>query len=353
MFKFSSLLFLVFFINYTKCEYLYPVANSGSTIYIINQRSLDELELWSIDLEDGYSEKILMSCYAPACFKLLPNNKAFSFIDNGRLRIKYFIKRSVKSVEWFYDVSDISLIEWENSDICYFSAKRLNQSCIFFANIKENTLKNIKFSNDSDFLYPQKIDSQLFYIDRKNRISNIVLNNLETGDENIVINCTPSKAAIFLKMLSANNGFYIEHSYSIDCNHLEFTCFKINLDNYKWKREKIFTFNLPLNLLIGSTEERFYESLLPFLPKYIQDKIYFCSSFDQKNQCNIDIYCFDLVSNKVTKKTNAFNGQIFCSPLVVKDKVFYGGSTIEGFNSLAYDEDDHTYKIKIPWFRNK
>jgi len=87
-------------------EFLYPVAqiNQDGTnkIYVMYQKSLTHVELWVWDPETKVATKGLLSSHTPVNFRLLPGNKGFSFIDNGRIKIKLFNHRSIQSID-IYD----------------------------------------------------------------------------------------------------------------------------------------------------------------------------------------------------------------------------------------------------------
>src|SRR5690606_3475103 len=116
--------FLYFFLTtsviYSK-EYLYPVAHLSDykTIFLIHQKYNYSIELLIWDCETNQIQEGLWSLFNPAGFQLLPDESGFSFIDNGRLRIKYFNKRSPKVIDFDNYFYNMSLINWINSDEFY------------------------------------------------------------------------------------------------------------------------------------------------------------------------------------------------------------------------------------------
>ena len=73
-------------------EYLYPVGViDDENILLMHQTSLDDLGLWMWNIKELVAFKELSSVFLPSCVQILPNKKACSFIDRGRIKIKYFI----------------------------------------------------------------------------------------------------------------------------------------------------------------------------------------------------------------------------------------------------------------------
>jgi hypothetical protein len=69
-------------------EYVYPVANIDDTsILMMHQKSVDELELFAVDTATQTKQKMLSSLYLPASVTVLPGKKSYSFIDRGRIYI--------------------------------------------------------------------------------------------------------------------------------------------------------------------------------------------------------------------------------------------------------------------------
>lgn len=150
-------------------EFLYPVGaydtQDGPLIYLLYQNSVAHIELWLWSPKTKKAHKALLSSFMPAGLRVLPDNSGFSFIDNGRIKIKQFAKRSPKSLDFYEPIYDIGIIEWINPYQCYFSAKENNRSKIYHADMSGEVIQ-IMASNTYDCLYPQKIQDQLFYIER-------------------------------------------------------------------------------------------------------------------------------------------------------------------------------------------
>lgn len=173
-------------------EYLYPVTTvkkrNQTYLYLLYQHSQSHLELllWNPDTKEISKE--LPSIYNPAGVKVLMSDQGFSFIDNGRLKIKFFNKRSPKALDFYEPIYNIEVLEWIDDQSFYFSAiehghytlfqgdiqgtlHRLSDNenecdCIFQDDIKECHQRLSDSKNECDCMYPQKIDRHLFYIER-------------------------------------------------------------------------------------------------------------------------------------------------------------------------------------------
>ena len=150
-------------------HYVYPVAyfidSEGDHLLVIHQQEIDLLELY--DVKPGYSqaEKILSTMYLPAAVRILPGYQGFSFVDNGRIKIKQFLKRSAKSLDFFEPIYGIEQIEWIDDQTGYFHARDDNRLAIYQFNV-EGDLDCICSSGEYDCQYPQIISEIVWFIGR-------------------------------------------------------------------------------------------------------------------------------------------------------------------------------------------
>ena len=84
-------------------EYLYPVAgvkkNNERYLYLLYQKDAIHVELFLWHEKTKIISKVLPSLCMPAGIRMLPDQKGFSFIDNGRIKLKLFNKRSPKAID--------------------------------------------------------------------------------------------------------------------------------------------------------------------------------------------------------------------------------------------------------------
>jgi len=142
-------------------------------------------------------------------------------------------------------------------------------------------------------------------------------------------------------MISDFEGFFVETPFSIDSesenlslryNHLFFK-------DGSWGIETLFSFTIPMHYLFGRGPERFYESLLPFVPKVYDNEILF-SSLTNKY---LDIYSFDRTEKEIalllsnTVETDRFSamrhqGKIYYGSVVRGDTDFDELPVFQGYN---------------------
>jgi len=366
-------------------EFLYPVAQvelHGETkVYVLYQKSVTHLELWIWDPETKIASKGLMSTYIPASIRILPSKDGFSFIDDGRIRIKMFQKRSPKAIDIYEPIYEMNQIYWIDLHNFYLSAKKNGKFCIFQMNdagVTHCLVKDCIY----DCVYPQKIGGKLFYIERhikageykKEHISyklvsvdypvieddeqdltNLVyeefelqVNKMLSEKKNVVIDDKDkdneqldeqkdhkkkeyiadfkSSPIAFLNMISETEGYFLEHSEEIDRQDtfILFSCYHMKKYDNKWSYKNIFDFSIPACLILDVLDFRLYESILPLIPRYYNGSLYYIDSSPIKTE-NLNLFRYNLKNETIEQKSFGKAGQIFLSPIFTKDKVFYGG----------------------------
>lgn len=359
--------------------FLYPVSvvsdqNGQSFICVLQQKSPDSLSLFFWDPGKDVSFRALSPAFIPAGFTLLPDKNGFSFIDNGRIRVKLFEKRSPRSLELYTPLTNITKVSWIDNETFYASAQKGKNYGIFQINIR-GEVATIVLRDGVDCLYPCKVGKWLFYIERtKNYPSHRVvkvayplnlkenafqsfqerIDALMSGDneheeyavqeEDVqsVYEMKTNSPVIFLYMTSKNEGYFIKHSKKIDSKALAIRFFyyqiQRNAQTNVWKKTQLFSFLIPFHLLSPQSENRLYESILPFVPYHYLDSVYYSSSSSYEESCSLDIYCYSLSAKNITRKTFSHDGEYFFSPLVVGQKVFYGG-TMEKIKTFFLDTE--------------
>jgi len=356
-------------------EYLYPVAPMAQEceqcIYLIYQKSSSHLELWLWNPLTNAVNKGLLSTFTPAGLQLLPSEQGFSFVDNGRVRVKYFNKRSPKSIEISEPIYDITVIKWLDDTTFYLSAKERERFGIFQVHIS-GYVERILASTSADFKYPNKVNDTLFYIEQSveslaqycikktpypnvpfkehnnfnsdedfdQRVADIMSKNIHGDHRTQIANDEKTQLLInfgdapiiFLNMCSEDEGYCVEHPAHIDKQDktIMFTYHRFWHDNDGWHTRKLFCFDIPTYLLLPTTDARLHESILPLLPRKIGEKIYFvdsCYFWSQKASLNLNVFCYDLTLDKVTQKTfNSVDNFHFFVPFPSKDTLFCGGT---------------------------
>jgi hypothetical protein len=331
------LLYCFFYFFYTHSiiatEYVYPVAalNDGITILYIHQLSPDNIQLFSWNTITNHIEQLLWSLFNPANLQLLPNNKGFSFIDNGRLRIKAFHKRAPKAIDFDEPIFNINSLHWIDEHICYCSAQQGDNFALFELN-ENGTIKSLINKNESDCMYPQKVDHLLFYIERnKTNTDYRIMQTQYSAQNNAQLQTIAhfnDKPIIFLHMISREEGFVIEHEKNIPANNKSalFSYHRlIKKEEGNWEIQLLFSFEIPTYLFLYDNEQRLFESILPLLPRIIEGKIYFSAS---KNNSNLELYSYELATMQIGQVPLKMQGHSFV-PVLCNTKFCYGGTKSE------------------------
>ena len=312
-------IFFVIFTSFTlySAEYLYPVYVNDSTAFLIYQKNPYHIELWEYDRGSKQAMQLLLSRCTPAGFQILPDQRGFSFIDNGVIKIKSFLKRSARSLELDAPIYQLELLHWIDERHFYASGRYQDIFGIFQIDY-DGTVLPLCLSDEIDSMYPQKIDNILFYIERdsqwgysvckvpyspidgdsfKDRVThyydqNVVAQKIISFDENPIT---------FLKMVSQTEGFLVGHPPAVSRadREIPFDYYRIRLDADDWHVEKIFSFIIKGELLLLGSPLRLYESLLPLLPRHDGSTIIYTSAIGPISY----LYQYDLESG-ISRRLN-------------------------------------------------
>lgn len=342
-------------------EYIYPVAyakrDSSLYVYLIHQISLHHLEFLEWNKETKVITKALTSSLTPSGIKILPDASGYSFIDQGQIYIKLFSKRSARKIDLHTPLYDIEVLEWIDSQRCLFSAKYHEQVSVYQL-FRSGDLQCIMSSEYADCLYPQKVDTTLFYIERSFNKKNYAIKEVsypdlnEPGEYSATATFTKTilefddQPIAFLHMLSKTQGYYIAYPGVIDreSSYVLLSCHTLICDSVsgRWTQEKVFDFSIPLDLVLPRAKDRLYESLLPLLPRYTLSGIYYCDCYpdlssrkaEYRNHGGrwyeaqpLNIYYYSLVDKTKTLKTPAC--EFSCdtlAPLIIENDILYGSS---------------------------
>lgn len=321
-------------------QYVYPVVDldEGKQVLLLYQKTLHDIELWIWDTFSKTAQKGLLSFYSPANLRSLPSKDGFSFIDQGRIRIKKFNRRSPKSIDIYHPVSSISSMNWIDDNNFYFVGREGDFYNVFQSDLDGNLTRLTK-ENQIDFLYPHKINEKLFCIKRDMKRNFEVVefdwqtNNYYIGEDlkDYTTLLRVDKPICFLHMVSEEEGFYLEYSgfRSSNAETYNFNCYHIFNDNvsHEWKKNYLFQFKIPVDVISGNSNSRLYESLEPFLPNYTcKDLIYFVD-YDI-HRTSFGMYMYNLDKQKIEtvykpmQKSRMQND--YFVPFKVQDKMFCG-----------------------------
>ena len=308
--------------------YTYPVArykHIRDHLLILKQWSINQLELYDQDMATGIMTKVLMNMYIPAAVTVLPDQSGFSFIDNGRIRIKRFEKRAVKSLDIYAPIYGIEFIRWLDNETCYFHAKSDGHFGIYTLTLDQE-LTPLLAHEDSDYMYPCIQNSELFFVERKKNKEKYYYNIQSMSDihsqykKNVILD-NGIKPIIMLHMTNTEEGFFIECEQPHNLYIFHYYQM-VKKENSRWHCFKLFSFKVPPEILIDGPQ-RLYESLLPLVPR-LSDHIVYFSSYDEEIG-KLAIYSFSLKTKLIERIAGDKSGHLFV-PLLVDKQMIIGGT---------------------------
>lgn len=347
--SYSYLLFLLLRISPNHCnthaEYLYPIGYDPNQqqFYLLYQSSLNQLKLWSWDPEIKTAFPATLSSFNPAAFQFLPDRSGFSFIDHGLVRVKNYDHRLVKTIELYAPLINLNSIKWQTPETFFFCAQSRNFYGIFKANLSQKIphITTILWAENLDFLYPQVIGAQLFCIKRDPQAHAIIRTELlaNSNSEPITLFSSSTTSGLnlkFLQMIDQSQGFFLAQVPIRNPEVISFDCYALRISENSSPTSKIqflFSFDLPRAYFSTPSGLRLYESILPFLPRYTTEQIYFCSqdlSYASPSDLRVNIYSFDLPTSKLKQLTQASANQLFCGILILpNNQICYGGNALD------------------------
>jgi hypothetical protein len=353
-------------------EFLYPVAVSfpcnqkNPVIYLVCQETNKKLSLLEWNPRTRNYSSVLISTYTPTGYSFFPDYTGFSFIDNGIIHIKFNMMRSPKVLRIYEPIYDFGSITWIDNFHGYFHAQYHKYYGIYQVTI-HGDLTCILSIPHSDCLYPQKINSNLFYIERTKRggisqycISIIpypeiivddgyTFNNTEqfeaivdrllsdgssrcrsvaNVEQRQIILSFKERPITFLYMTSEYEGFFLEHPSKIDSKSktIPFSYYQIKKQGGKWFYTKLFSFSIPTELLLFKEGDNYLcESLLPLLPRHINDGIYFVDCVSPHNMLSIFYYSLTYRLSECLLSSSDYH---FFAPIAYCNTIFCGGTKV-------------------------
>lgn len=325
-------------------EYIYPILASKqedkTLIYLIYQKNVAHLELWLWDPKTTRAHRALLSTYTPAGVELWPEDNGFSFIDNGRIRLKSFTSSQLKTIALSRPVYELSLLYWIDDENFYFSAKQGDHFGLFCSNIDGRVIP-LQVDDNSDIMYPQKKGDNIFYIRRYvygdgYYCYSIWRTLLSNRDSCFQIYSHGSNPIIFLHMTSESEGYFIELPATIYSDHSLLSCayYRFQCKEGIWSSEKLFDFSLPTILLFSHHNETvLHETILRLIPHHYKETIYYCDSSTltcmRRRASSLDIYVYDRLTGIRQRITQAQQGQFFFAPFITDGILYCGGVLCE------------------------
>ncbi len=333
--------------------YEYPVSIQDGKVFWILQTperqlrlAMHNLDSNRLELEKHSFNQEMLHCYSVGQFQLLPDKAGYSFIDSGRLRVKYYHKRSPVSVDFIEPIYDVHTVIWLSKTEGIVSAKWHNHYGIFLFTL-EGLIEPLVWTGSADYLFPQSSGNRLYCIEHfhKNgasgyRIVSTMLSKHHTIDwhdlsfeqkVSIVLHrnthhpsdlplaalqelATSALPIGFLHMPDATQGYYCSYEQReslIACSY-----HRLYTDDALYKTEELFTFTIPIDLVNDLVER-----LAPCMPQIYDNQIYYCDS-KQKTD-TLGLYSYDICTGK-TKEILTEPGCVYLSCQPVGKALYYG-----------------------------
>lgn len=345
-------------------EFIYPVAQVDErNVFIVHQKSMDELGLFLWDIESKVATKELSSMFLPSYIKMLPSKTGFSFIDRGRIRIKMFQKRAPKTIDILEPIDSIVALNWITDDQFYMVGKYRQHYKTFLCELSDISHQIYYVTNiDSmDYIYPCKIEDSLFCIVKNSKQDYFLTEQLwhptkynkHRAEQDQKILLRSHDPLCFLHMKNKQEGYFLRCNPSPE-ELLSFTCCNINKQDNEWIETKLFTFKLPTKYLMGSCDLRVYESIYPFLPNYNHEQNIYFVDYDEGMEIPL-IYTYDISkkmifpTDRIKRNSNDYKG--FLAPIILQDSLCYGLilSSQKSIRSiLNMDQENGLFSINLP-----
>ena len=330
-------LFLLFFIflEVRSEQFVYPLFEvEPDSIMLTYQKSLDDVELWLCRKDSGVATKELSSMFTPSQVQMLPDGSGFSFIDRGRIRIKPFARRAPRVVDILDPISMVLSMKWIDEESFVFVGKCFNRYGVFLCNLRKNGVVEtmvLALSDKEHYLYPSIVNGQLFCVAQGDLdVYHIVqipwepksFEEFEPKEFEPLLLATFSDPTCFLSMKSDSEGFFAQYSHGVHDEYLIFRYFSISIVKGGCEIQELFDFRLPLPFLIGSSEQRIYDSIYPFLPRFnkFDETIVFVDFDPEIKLSSLYKYC---LKSRSTVKISHTKGLF--APLPSEDKALYAG----------------------------
>lgn len=356
-FRYLLLLLLPFFCNSFEGLgldglYVYPHFWLGNiqrpVLYFTHQTKNHTLELWGADFENGAIFKELPAQFMPTQVSLLPNSRGISFLDKGRIRIKFFTKRSIMSIDIDSPIYDIFSYFWVDQNSLCVCAKQYKNYVLCHLTIAGD-LETIVQDQAHHLICPQKIEESLYYIKyskdgssyfMKTEYPTIKKPNFDAEDSDARISEILSKkdtprekkceqiqllklenihSPISLYMIKKDCAFIVDYG---DYEKSLFNCYYLEQNCGEWELSKIFEFTIPKQFIGEDSDECLTEGLFPLLPKYMNNKIYFVDYYKER----LAVFSYDIhaceIKIEFTCDKHLFSPILFGESLLCGESLF-------------------------------
>ena len=121
-------------------------------------------------------------------------------------------------------------------------------------------------------------------------------------------------------MKGQDEGFFLSYPVSIQATDEIVTFSYYHLERKKkWRTTFLFNFNVPANYLKATSEVRIYESIIPFLPRYWKEGLYYIDYNLARNSCNFFSFCLQTQQKNFVSHFSFSKGAITLFARLVKN----------------------------------
>lgn len=347
----------LFFGNIQAIKYIYPVGSNSTHLYFIHQMNQEASELYtycyhtkSIKHERYSFNQEMLYNFVVTNFELLPENQGYSFLDNGRLRIKYYHKPSPISVDFLYPIYDLHAVIWVEPNKGIICAKYKNCFGLFYFT-PDGRVDPIVWTGCHDFLYPQVIDQEIYCIqkpiDQKGAAHivscklpstscSVAWESLNFDEQVHILMRNPTnishkkmphylnsiafiKNGTYLSMVNQHHGFYLEQLSKSSDKLASFMYHEVVCTDGTWSSRVLFDFNIP-RYLIDLSEKSLIEKMRLVLPIFIKNKIYFIHA---NTVYTTGIYSYNCDTSEI-EPIWAENNRCFIGLLFYNNRLYFG-----------------------------
>ncbi len=332
-------------------EFTYPVGiihqGANTTLLYLHQYSNRMTTLDAYDMHNHVVTPLLPQVFNPKEVTVLPDESGFSFIDNGRLRIKHFNKRWPHSCEFELPVCTIQWVTWIDKIHFLFNAQQQGRFGIYLGTIHDCCIP-LYWKADIDCLFPTLLGNSLFFITQDSQQHYSIasasipsqdavheaLYSLDQLNRPLIRQCTTiftsDKCIAFLTMINTECGFFIVYPRTTQGSKAQFKCIILRKINNDWHEKHLFSFSIPLAYLNKNDEDYLVESLMPIMPQYDNNGILFLDA-NVKNKLCLFRYAIDDASiNSIMpqiigrNKLDIQSDMSYLRPLRVDEDIFCG-----------------------------
>lgn len=350
-------------------EFIYPVAQMDEqNIFVVHQKSIDELSLFLWNVNSKIATKELSSMFLPSHIKILPSKTGFSFIDRGRIRIKMFQKRAPKAIDILEPIDSIVAMHWITDNQFYTVGKHRQHYKIFLCDLLDWSYQMYFLTNfDSlDYTYPFKVEDSLFCISKNEKQVYFIteqswhptLYGTHRADQEQSIIIESHEPLCFLHMKNKEEGYFLRCNTfnTATADFLTLVCCSCIKSEDLWIEKVLFSFKLPMKYLMGESEQRVYESIYPFLPNYTNSEHIYFVNYDLELQ-SPTIYTYNTKSGLIDSidsvKRKFLDHKGLLAPLVLEESLCYGLilSSQKNIRSiLKTDQETGIFNLNLPFF---